>query len=75
MSVGRGFPKIDHSGSSARIVLQQNKFIKELPLTGIEPGTLARTLVALLAVPTSSSNQWSVVDHEFSVFQMHTSTS
>ena len=36
----RGFPKIDHSGSAARIVLQQNKFSKELPLTGIEPGTL-----------------------------------
>ena len=24
--INRGFPKIDHSGSSARIVLEQNKF-------------------------------------------------
>ena len=36
----RIFPKIDHSGSAARIVLEQNKFSKKLPLTGIEPGTL-----------------------------------
>ena len=26
----RGFPKIDHSGSAARIVLEQNKFSKNV---------------------------------------------
>ena len=36
----RGFPKKDVSGTSARIVLQQNKFSKILPLKGIEPATL-----------------------------------
>ena len=36
----RGFPKIGHSCSAARIVLKQNKFSKKLPLTGIEPLTL-----------------------------------
>ena len=36
----RVFPKIDHSGSSVRIVLEQNKFSKKLPLTGIEPSTV-----------------------------------
>ena len=37
----RVFPKIDYYGSSARIVLEQNKFSKKkLPLTGIEPVTL-----------------------------------
>ena len=36
----RGFPKIDHSGRSARIVLEQNKFSKKLHLKGIEPATL-----------------------------------
>ena len=29
----RGFPKADHSGNSTRIVLNQNKFSKKLPLT------------------------------------------
>ena len=27
----RGFPKIDHSGNNARIVLEQNKLSKKLP--------------------------------------------
>ena len=40
IEVSRGFPKIGHSGSPARIVLEQNKFSKKLPLTGIEPVTL-----------------------------------
>ena len=31
-----GLPKMDHSGSAARIVLEQNKFSKKLPPTGIE---------------------------------------
>ena len=39
-SYNRGFPKIDHSGIDARIVLEQNKFSKKLPLNGIEPLTL-----------------------------------
>ena len=34
------FPKIDHSGSTARIVLEQNIPAKKLPLTGIDPSTL-----------------------------------
>ena len=37
----RGFPKVDHSGIDARIVLEQNKFTKKKqPLTGLEPSTL-----------------------------------
>ena len=32
---------MDHFGSASRIVLEQNKFSKKLPLTGIEPRTLA----------------------------------
>ena len=36
----RGFPKIDHSGINAGIVLEQNKVDKKLPLTGIDPSTL-----------------------------------
>ena len=32
--------KIDHPGSAATIVLEQNKFSKKIPLTGIEPVTL-----------------------------------
>ena len=36
----RVFPKIDHSVSSARIVLEQINSTKKLPLTGIEPATL-----------------------------------
>ena len=36
----RVFPTVDHSGSAAKIVLEQNKFSKKSPLTGIEPGTL-----------------------------------
>ena len=32
--------KIDHSGSYERIVLEQNKFSQNLPLTRIEPATL-----------------------------------
>ena len=39
--INRGFPKVDHSGIDARIVLAQNKFTKQkLPLTGLEPSTL-----------------------------------
>ena len=34
------FPLIDHSLSSVRILLEQNKFSKKLPLTGIEPSNL-----------------------------------
>ena len=33
----RVFPKVDHSGNDARIVLEQNKVSKKLPLTEIEP--------------------------------------
>ena len=36
----RVFPKIEHSGSAVRVALEQNKFSKKLPPTGIEPGTL-----------------------------------
>ena len=36
----RIFPKINHSGSAARIALEQNKFSQKLPLTGIKPWTL-----------------------------------
>ena len=36
----RGFPQIDHSASSARIVLEQINSAKKLPLTGIEPSIL-----------------------------------
>ena len=35
--LNRGFPKVDHTGRSARIVLEQiNSAKKNLPLTGIE---------------------------------------
>ena len=48
-----GFPKIDNSGSSARIVLDQNKFIKKVPLIGIEPGTIGiASLLQSHAFPT-----------------------
>ena len=36
----RGFPKVDHSGIDARIVLEQIYSAKKLPLTGLEPLTL-----------------------------------
>ena len=36
----RVFLKKDHSGSSARIVLEQNNSAKMLPAAGIEPVTL-----------------------------------
>ena len=36
----RGFPKVDHSGRSARIVLEQINSAKKIPLTGVEPSTL-----------------------------------
>ena len=36
----QGFSKVDHSGRSARIVLEQiNSAKKKLPLTGLEPLT------------------------------------
>ena len=35
----RGFPKVYHSRSAARIVSEQNKFYKKLPLTRFEPDT------------------------------------
>ena len=39
--ITRGFPKVDHSGIDARIVLEQNKFIKKmLPVTGLELSNL-----------------------------------
>ena len=39
--ISRGFPKVDHSGIDARIVLEQNKFTKQkLPLTVFEPSAL-----------------------------------
>ena len=38
--LSRAFSKIDHSGSATRILLEQNKFSKKLPLTSIEPRTL-----------------------------------
>ena len=42
----RGFPKVDHSGRSARIVLEQiNSAKKKLPLTGIEPLTLGLSVL------------------------------
>ena len=44
----RGFPKVDHSGRSARIVLEQiNSAKKTLPLTGVEPSTLGLFFVLL----------------------------
>ena len=37
----RVFPKVDHFGNDARLVLEQNKFSKKkLHITGIEPSTL-----------------------------------
>ena len=41
----RGFPKVDHSGRSARIVLEQINSAKKLPLTGLEPSTLRRSVL------------------------------
>ena len=42
----RGFPKVDHSGRSARIVLEQiNSAKKKLPLTGLEPLTLGLSVL------------------------------
>ena len=42
----RGFPKVDHSGRSARIVLEQiNSAKKKLPLTGVEPSTLGLSVL------------------------------
>ena len=42
----RGFPKVDHSGIDARIVLEQNKFSKKkLPLTGPEHSTLGLSVL------------------------------
>ena len=42
----RGFPKLDHSGRSARIVLNQiNSAKKKLPLTGVEPSTLGLSVL------------------------------
>ena len=46
ISIIRGFPKVDHLGRSARIVLEQNKFSKKkLSLTGFELQTLGLSLV------------------------------
>ena len=46
MLVNRGFPKVDHSGRSARIVLEQiNSAKKNLPLTGVEPSTLGLSVL------------------------------
>ena len=36
----RAFSKIDHSGSTAKIVSKQNTFSKKVTLIGIEPSTL-----------------------------------
>ena len=36
----RIFHKLDHFGIASGIVLEQNKFNKKLPLTGIEPETI-----------------------------------
>ena len=41
----RGFPKVDHSGIYARIVLEQINSAKKLPLTGLEPSTLGLSLL------------------------------
>ena len=36
----RVFPKVDHSGNDAIIVLEQNKFSKKSNLYGIDPLTI-----------------------------------
>ena len=42
----RGFPKVDHSGRSARIVLEQiNSAKNNLPLTGVEPSTIGLSVL------------------------------
>ena len=41
----RVFPKVDHSGRSARIVLEQINSAKKLPLTGVEPLTLGLSVL------------------------------
>ena len=42
----RSFPKVDHSGRSARIVLEQiNSAKKPLPPTGVEPLTLGLSVL------------------------------
>ena len=42
----RGFPKVDHSGVDARIVLEQiNSAKKKLPLTGLELSTLGLSVL------------------------------
>ena len=57
----RGFPKVDHSGICARIVLEQNKSTKkkELPLTGLEPLTVVLTscVQSHAFLPTELSGQ------------------
>ena len=52
----RDFPKVDHLGIDARIVLEQNKFSnKKLPLTGLELWTLGLTF-PLMPYPCASSH-------------------
>ena len=46
----RGFPQIDHSVRSARVVLEQQTTAKKLPLTGIEPLTLGLSVVLIFCV-------------------------
>ena len=46
MDTNRGFPKVDHSGRSARIVLEQiNSAKKKLPGTEVEPLTLGLSIL------------------------------
>ena len=40
VDTSQGFPEMDHSGSTARMILEQNKFSKKVTSTGIESGTL-----------------------------------
>ena len=44
--ISQGFPKVDHSGIDAKIVLEQiNSAKRKLPLTGIEPSTLGLSVL------------------------------
>ena len=60
-----GFPKVDHSGIDARIVLEQNKFSKiKLPLTGLEPLALGLSLL-LISCLSCLANSHCLKDWEF----------
>ena len=51
----QGFPKVDHSGIYARIVLEQINSEKKLPLTGPEPLTLGLSVLLTSCLSCLSS--------------------